>query len=242
VHLLCRIVSAALRIVHVGCCLRHGVTVRRTLVQRDGGVLFISGGSATFESVAISDTSAAVRVAGEADRAGGRLEWRFAVWWRGEDIWWINRVQGRQHRTLFCGARSSLLTVVRVASSCMGCVVRCMVCGGMLQRVLRTMHVCLILHGVRTCCIFVLHGCRLQVARHLSSRPVGGSMLHPDVARCVVCVACSRVAHCTLDAAQCSRVAFAMILTATQLSGWRVLRVACCTLRVAMDNVWMCVA
>jgi hypothetical protein len=39
-----------------------------------GGVLRVLGGSATFESVAISNTTARVRVAGEADRVGGGLE------------------------------------------------------------------------------------------------------------------------------------------------------------------------
>ncbi len=39
----------------------------------EGGVLFMNNGNAMFESVAISDASAKVRVAGEADRVGGGL-------------------------------------------------------------------------------------------------------------------------------------------------------------------------
>jgi hypothetical protein len=124
------VVGAGRCSVRVGCCRRHRVTVRRACVQRDdGGVLVISGGSATFESVAISDTTAAVRVAGEADRARGGLGRRCAVRWRGDDGRRVCRVQGRQHRTLFGGARSSLLTGVHVAGSNMGCRLRCMGCG-----------------------------------------------------------------------------------------------------------------
>jgi hypothetical protein len=50
--------------------------MRRARLQgKDGGVLDMTGGSATFESVAISDTSSAqgVRVAWVADRAGTEL-------------------------------------------------------------------------------------------------------------------------------------------------------------------------
>jgi hypothetical protein len=126
---------------HAGCCAMHlhRAPVRHARGQRyDGGVLSISGGSATFESVEISDTSAgytvisnttaAVRLAGKADRAGGRLGRRCAEWWHGDDGWRVSLLQGRQHRTLFGGARSSSLTVARVAWSCMGCLLRCIVC------------------------------------------------------------------------------------------------------------------
>ena len=58
--------------VHVGCCCHHRATVRHAHVQgpyRRGGVLYMTSGRATFESVAISDTTAReVRVATEADR------------------------------------------------------------------------------------------------------------------------------------------------------------------------------
>jgi hypothetical protein len=107
---------------------RAGHSCVLTGVQ-EGGVLKMRSGAVQFESVAISNTSATVRVAGQADRTGGGLGRRCAEWWRGKDIWRINRVQGRQHRTLFGGAQSSLLTVVCVALSSMGSDVRCMVCG-----------------------------------------------------------------------------------------------------------------
>jgi hypothetical protein len=88
-HLLCCIVSAARCIVRVGCRCRQRATMRRARVQRfSGGVLIIDKGSATFESVAISDTAAtSVRAAWEADRAGTEAEfgWRCAERWRGED-------------------------------------------------------------------------------------------------------------------------------------------------------------
>jgi hypothetical protein len=70
-HLLRCVVSAAHCIVRAGCRYLQRAMVRRARVQTDGGVLSISGGSATFESVAISDTNAVVRAAWEADRAGG---------------------------------------------------------------------------------------------------------------------------------------------------------------------------
>jgi hypothetical protein len=55
---------------------RAGASCVLTGVQ-EGGVLKMRSGSVKFESVAISDTRAGgVRVAGEADRAGGGLGWR----------------------------------------------------------------------------------------------------------------------------------------------------------------------
>ncbi len=134
------------------CALVQGSTIY--LPSQGGGVLFMLIGSATFESVAISDTSALwVRVAGGGRSVGGGVGRRCAGWWRGEDGGRIRRVQGRQHRTLFGGARSSSLAVVRVAPSGMGCVVpplhrvSCM-----LQLVLRTGNVSLMLYGLRTGC------------------------------------------------------------------------------------------
>ena len=121
-----------------------------------GGVLRMSGGRATFESVAMSDTEAiSVRVAGEADRVGGGLGRRCAGRWHGVHIRWVSLVQGRQHRTLFgtilfadsCACRMEF-HVVRYTLP----VGRCM-----FRFVLRTVHVRLMLHGVRTCCILVLH-------------------------------------------------------------------------------------
>ena len=48
--------------------------MRRPRLQGgSGGVLRVLGGIATFESVAISDTQALVRVAEEADQVGGGL-------------------------------------------------------------------------------------------------------------------------------------------------------------------------
>jgi hypothetical protein len=117
--------------VHVGCCCHHRATVRHAHVQEDrgggtyGGVLHMISGSATFESVEISDTTAEVRVAGEADRVGGGLGRRRAGRWRGGDGRRVSRVQGRQHRTRFGGARSSWLRVVRVAWICMVCDASC---------------------------------------------------------------------------------------------------------------------
>ncbi len=69
----------------------HRETVRRARVQvGPGGVLSISGGSATFEDVAISNTSAGrVRVAAEADRVGGGLGRWCAGRWRGDNRWWV---------------------------------------------------------------------------------------------------------------------------------------------------------
>ncbi len=69
-HPLGCIVSAARCIARVGCSSLRRATVRRACVQGsfaggisgNGGVLSMSGGSATFESVAISDTKARVRV------------------------------------------------------------------------------------------------------------------------------------------------------------------------------------
>ena len=71
-HLLGCIVSVARCNVRVGCCHRHRATVRHAPVQGPygrGGVLYMTSGRATFESVAISDTTARkVRVATEAGR------------------------------------------------------------------------------------------------------------------------------------------------------------------------------
>ncbi len=60
----------------VPCVVQHAVCVPLQFAQgsNGGGVLSISGGSATFESVEISDTSAPVRVAG-GGRSGPAVEW-----------------------------------------------------------------------------------------------------------------------------------------------------------------------
>jgi hypothetical protein len=72
----------------VPCVVQHAacVPLQVASVASTGGVLRMLNGSATFESVAISDIAARVREEGEADRAGGGLGWRFAGWWRGEHI------------------------------------------------------------------------------------------------------------------------------------------------------------
>ncbi len=72
--------SAARCIARVGCSGRQGATAQRARVQsstgaNEGGVLSISGGNATFESVAISDTfTRGVRVAW-GGRSGPEAEW-----------------------------------------------------------------------------------------------------------------------------------------------------------------------
>jgi hypothetical protein len=81
-------------------------------------------GAIKFESVAISDTTAEKERIGRGGRSGRRwmLLW-CAERWRGDDVWRVCRVQGRQHRTLYSGALFSLLTVACVAWRCMGWVV-----------------------------------------------------------------------------------------------------------------------
>ena len=85
-HLLCCIVSAARCIARVIRCRRQGATARRARVQGDGGVLRMVNGNATFESVAISDTTAErVRVARRGRsgrRRSGAAVCRKVAWWR----------------------------------------------------------------------------------------------------------------------------------------------------------------
>ncbi len=111
------------------CAVVHVLFNVACFMQIFGGVLSMSGGSATFESVAISDpSSASVRVAEESGRR--RMRRWCAGWWRGVHGRRVCRIQGRQHRQLlrlFYCARSLLLTV-----GCAGCMklhgVRCMEC------------------------------------------------------------------------------------------------------------------
>jgi hypothetical protein len=122
-----QVASGASAVLQCECCTLHRACGMLVSSPSDGALLMCSATTvACYPYPAGARRSSLWRspilkhmyaLAGEADRAGGGWGWRFAVWWRGEDIWiWrINRVQGRQHRTLFCGARSSLLTVVRVA-------------------------------------------------------------------------------------------------------------------------------
>ncbi len=74
-HLLCCTVSAARCMAHVGRCRRPGATARRARVQLSGGVLVMSRGDATFESVAISDTFAAIVRVAWRGRPGPEAEW-----------------------------------------------------------------------------------------------------------------------------------------------------------------------
>ncbi len=135
---------------------------------------------------------------GEADRVGGGVGWRFAGWWRDAVRRWICPLHGRQHRALFGGARSSLLTVVRAVSALHG--VRCTWHGGrcLLHRLLRTVHARLMLHGVQTMLHLGLH----VACCGLYATCLGGQW---DTSCCtgMLHVACLRVACCTLDAAQC---------------------------------------
>ena len=73
--------SAARCVVRVGCWYLHRAAPHSTRVQGlQGGALYMISGDATFESVAISDTSGAVRMAGEADRVGGGFVWWCHTW------------------------------------------------------------------------------------------------------------------------------------------------------------------
>jgi hypothetical protein len=135
---------------------------------------------------------------GRADRVGGGMGRRFAARWRGEYISRVCEFQGRQHRTLFGGARSSLLQVVRAAWSFMGWVE---------TSLHGVVHVptCAAHRAHIQCCILVLHvACgRLydSCLRGQWDSSCCTRMLR--IACCMVYVVCLRVASCTLDAAQC---------------------------------------
>jgi hypothetical protein len=141
-HVLSCTVSAAHSIVRVGCCSCHRAPVCRARVQGSGGggVLYMSGGRATFESVAISDTEAiSVRAPGEADRVGGGLGRRCAGRWHGVHIRWVSLVQGRQHRTLFGTILFADSCACRMELHGVHCTLHSVWC--MLQLVLRTAQV-----------------------------------------------------------------------------------------------------
>jgi hypothetical protein len=123
---------------------------------------------------------------------------------------------------------------ILVADSCACCIElhgeRCTLHGVwcMLQRVLRTMHVCLMLHGVRTCYIVVFHCCRLRLydtcLRGQWDGPCCSRMLR--IACCTLHVCALRIARWMLRNA-CCICASAVFCDRNERSCWGS---ACCVL------------
>jgi hypothetical protein len=106
----------------------------------------------------------------------------------------------------------------------------------MLQRVLRTMHVCLMLHGVRTCYIVVFHCCRLRLYDTCLpgqwDGPCCSRMLR--IACCMLHVCALRIARWMLRNACCIRASAVFCDRNDAAVG--VVRVACCMPYVACRN------
>ena len=134
-----------------------------------------------------------------------------------------------------------------VAARCACCMelhrVRCIVCVRcMLQLVLRTVHVCSMLHDMRICCTLVLHvaACQALVSAAQWNSPC--CMLHAvrcvlHAVRCMLHAACCtlHVACCTLHVACCTLRAVRCMLHVVRYMVY----VACCALHAVRYMVYV---